>query len=139
MAIPVVVDWKRRAEETWSDSVKPTSGLVGGGNVFLFIPIEASSMRTPFREAVLNYIYHTALTLSDGRLQSATVLALDYPDEEDSLVLSLNLIVDSDWEGVRELERQIEARLTERAKSWSEREWDDFCRNIHLYMVPTNL
>ena len=79
------------------------------------------------------------ISLSDGRLQSATVLALDYPDEEDSLVLSLNLIVDSDWEEVRELERQIEARLTERSKSWSESEWDDFCRNIHLYMVPTNL
>ena len=107
--------------------------------MFLFIPIEATSMRTPFRVAILNYIYHTALIMSGGRLQSATVLALDYPDEEDSLVLSLNLIIDSDWEEVRELERQIEARLTERSKSWSESEWDDFCRNIHLYMVPTNL
>ena len=139
MALPAFVGWKHEVEDTWRNSAEPTVGLKVRGNVFLFIPIEATSMRTPFREEVLNYIYSSALRLSKGQLQSATVLALDYPDEESSLVLSLNLVLDGGWELVRQLEREIETLITERSKSWTETEWDDFCRNIHLYIVPTNL
>lgn len=139
MAIPALVGWNREVEETWEHSANPNSSLEGRGNVFLFIPIEATSMRTPFRDEALNYIYRTALRLSEGQLRSASVLTLDYPDEEVSLALSLNLVVDGDWEFVRQLERQIEVHLIERSESWSESEWDDFCKNIHLYVVPTNL
>ncbi len=96
-------------------------------------------MRTPFREEALNYIYRTALKLSDNRLRSAAVLPLDYPDEEVSPVLSLNLVVDGDWELVRHIERKLEGHLIQKSKTWTESEWDDFCRNIHIFLVPTNL
>lgn len=139
MALPALVCWDREVEETWHNAARPTSGLEGRVNVFLFIPIEATSMRTPFREEALNYIYRTALKLSDNRLRSAAVLPLDYPDEEVSPVLSLNLVVDGDWELVRHIERKLEGHLIQKSKTWTESEWDDFCRNIHIFLVPTNL
>ncbi len=139
MALSASLGRNHKIKDTWCDPARLVTGLEGRVNVFLFIPVEASSMRTPFREEALNYIYRAALDLSDGRLKSATVLAHDYPDEEASLVLSLNLVVDGDWDTVRVLEKQIDALITEKSKSWTESEWDDFCRNIHLYMVPTAL
>ena len=53
--------------------------------VGLHLSDEASAMRTPFRDSVLNYIYRIVLDLSDGCLEEASVSVWSNPGEEDSV------------------------------------------------------
>ncbi len=96
-------------------------------------------MRTPFRDAALNYIYKTALDLADGRLESAEVSISDEIDEEDYLNLHLMLTVDADWEFIKKLRYDIFVKLGEWSKDWSEEEREDYGRRIYLGILPSVL
>ena len=73
----------------------------------LYFPPDTKGLRTQFRDSALNYIYRTALALSDGRLESASVSVWSTPDEVDSLTLDLTLTVDADWEFIAKLRPEI--------------------------------
>ena len=108
-------------------------------NVYLYFPPTAIGMRTRFRDTVLNYIYRTALDLSDGRLESAEVSVSSQPDEEDSLTLELTLTIDAGWEFIRKLGYDILVKIGEWSKEWSEEERDDYGRRIYFGLVPSVL
>ena len=70
-----------------------------------------------FRDAVLNDIFRTAVTISDGLLESAEVSVWSTPDEEDSLTLDLTLTMDTDWENIKRLRHEINVTVGSGRKS----------------------
>ena len=117
----------------------PLSGQRNRSNVNLYFPPNVIGMRTRFRDTVLNYIYRTALDLSEGRLESAAVSISSQPDEEDSLTLELTLTIDVDWEFIRRLGYDILVKVGDWSKEWSEEERDDYGRRIYFGLVPSVL
>ncbi len=115
------------------------SGISNRSNVNLYFPPNVIGMRTRFRDTVLNYIYRTALDLSEGRLESAAVSISSQPDEEDSLTLELTLTVDADWKFIRKLGYDILVKVGDWSKEWSEEERDDYGRRIYFGLVPSVL
>lgn len=107
--------------------------------VNLYFPPSTIGMRTRFRDNALNYIYRTALALSENRLETAAVSVSSQPDEEDSLTLELTLTIDADWEFIRKLGHDILVRLGEWSKEWSEEEREDYARRIYFGIVPAVL
>lgn len=102
----------------------------------LYFPPDALGMLTRFRRRVLNYVYRTALVLSEGRLESAAVSVSSQPDEEDSLTLDLTMTVDADWEYIKKLRREILTNVGEWSKEWTEEEKDDYGRRIYFGLMP---
>ena len=103
-----------------------------------FFP-ETRGFRTPFRDAVLNYIHRTALDLSDGHLESAVVSVWSHPGEEDSLTLDLSLTLSADWNTIGKLRRDILVKLGEWSQEWSEGQKEDYGRRIYFGLLPSNL
>ena len=95
-------------------------------------------MRTPFRDAVLSYMYRTALELSDGCLEEASVSVWSNPGEEDSEILDLTLVVRSDWEAIGRLRRQILVKISEWSQEWSKVQREDYRKHIYFGFVPTD-
>ena len=108
-------------------------------SVGLHLSDEALAMRTPFRDSVLNYIYRTALDLSDGRLEEASVSVWSNPGEEDSVVLDLTLVVRSDWEAIGKLRRQVLVKISEWSQKWSKAQREDYRKRIYFGFVPADL
>ena len=107
--------------------------------VSLNFPRETRGMLTNFRERALNYIYRTALALSEGRLESASVSVSSQPNEEDSLTLDLTLTINADWEYIKKLRREILVKLGEWSQEWSEEEKTDYGRRIYFGAYPFKL
>ena len=105
----------------------------------LYFPPDSLGMSTRFRKRVLNYIYRTALALSEERLESAAVSVSSQPDEEDSLTLDLTLTINADWEFIKKLRREILVKVGEWSQEWSEEEKDDYGRRIYFGFIPSNL
>ena len=96
-------------------------------------------MQTRFRKSALNFIYRTALGLSEGRLESASVSVSSQPDEEDSLALELTMTIDADWEYIKKLRREILVKVGEWSQEWTEDEKDDYGHRIYFGLIPSNL
>ena len=105
----------------------------------LYFPAETVGMRTRFRTTVLNYIFRTALDLAEGSLESAEVAVSSTPDEEDSLILDLTMVVNADWEIIGKLRYEVLAKLSEWAQEWSDEEKDDYGRRIYFGFLPSTL
>ena len=105
----------------------------------LYFPMETRSVLTSFRKRVLTYIYRTALGLSVGKLESATVSLSSTPDEEDSFQLDLTLRFDGDWKAAQELMQDILGRVSEWSKEWPEEDQEDYGRWIYFGVIPAEL
>ena len=140
MASPALHLREVKTERVLRDRLdSPLSGQRNRSNVNLYFPPNVIGMRTRFRDTVLNYIYRTALDLSEGRLESAAVSISSQPDEEDSLTLELTLTIDADWEFIRRLGYDILVKVGDWSKEWSEEERDDYGRRIYFGLVPSVL
>ena len=140
MASPALHLREVKTERVLRDRLdSPLSGQRNRNNVNLYFPPNVIGMRTRFRDTVLNYIYRTALDLSEGRLESAAVSISSQPDEEDSLTLELTLTIDADWEFIRRLGYDILVKVGDWSKEWSEEERDDYGRRIYFGLVPSVL
>ena len=105
----------------------------------LYFPIEVQGIVTPFREQVLNYIYRTALGISDGLLESAIVEAVSEPDEEDSLHLNLALTINMSWDDLDRLHDQVLSKIADWSQEWSEQEQQDYGRWLYFSLTPSIL
>ncbi len=105
----------------------------------LHFSINTQGALTPFREQVLSYIYRTALGLSSGLLDSATVEAVSDPDEEDSLHLHLALTIDMGWNELDTLHDQILTNISDWSKDWLEKELEDYGRWIFFSLTPSRI
>ena len=140
MASPALHLREVKTERVLRDRLdSPLSGQRNRSNVNLYFPPNVIGMRTRFRDTVLNYIYRTALDLSEGRLESAAVSISSQPDEGDSLTLELTLTIDADWEFIRRLGYDILVKVGDWSKEWSEEERDDYGRRIYFGLVPSVL
>ena len=105
----------------------------------LYFPPDIRGMLTPFRRAALNYIYRTALALSEDCLEFAVVSVSSQPDEEDSLILDMSMTIDANWEFIKKLRREILVKVGEWSQEWSEEEKDDYGRRIYFGLIPLQL
>ena len=105
----------------------------------LHYPIDTQGALSPFRERVLGYIYRTALGLSKGLLESATVEAISEPDEEDSLHLHLAMTINMEWDGLDKLHDQILASLAEWSREWPLEYQEDYGRWIFFSLTPSHI
>ena len=105
----------------------------------LYYPLETEGALTTFRKRVLNYIYRTALGLSDGRVESARVSLSGELDEEDSIHLDLTLTVNAHWEETQVLTQKILDRVSGWSKEWPEEDQQDYGRWIYFGVIPTEL
>ena len=117
----------------------PLSSRRKRSNLYLYFPPSTVGMRTRFRDSVLNYIYRTALALSENRLETAVVSVLSQPDEEDSLTLELTLTINADWDFIRKLGHDILVKVGEWSEEWSEEQREDYGRRIYFGLVPSVL
>ena len=108
-------------------------------SLHLHFPSGTKGLQSRFRVRALNYIYRTALGLSDDRLKFASVSVWSTPDEEDSLTLDLTLTVDADWEFIGKLRHDILVKVGEWSQEWSEEDKEDYGRRIYFGIVPLNL
>ena len=140
MAQPTLLIRQDRTGKSYKTGLNRTAGTYRARPVDgLYFPPDSLAMRTPFREAVLNYIFRTARELSDGLLESAEVSVTSTPDEEDSLIIDLTLTVNAGWEVIGELGYNILVKLGEWSQEWSEEEKNDYARRIYFGLVPSNL
>lgn len=105
----------------------------------LWFPLDALFLWTEFRANVLNFIYRTALVLCGGSLVSAEVSVTSTPDEVDSLALDLVLTLDTGWEEIQSVERQIFDRIAVWSSGWSDWELDDYAKSIYFGLIPSRL
>lgn len=106
---------------------------------FLEYPLETEGVLTTFRKKVLQYIYRTALGLSDGRVESARVSLSVELDEEDSFHLDLTVTVNTDWEETQVLTQHILDKVSDWSKEWPEEDQKDYGRWIYFGVIPTEL
>ena len=116
-----------------------TIGNGGRTSERLYFPLETTAMRSPFRDAVLNDIFRTAVAISDGLLESAEVSVWSTRDEEDSLTLDLTLTMDTDWENIKRLRHEINVTVGEWSQEWSEEQKNDYGRTISFGLIPSIL
>ena len=96
---------------------------------------DTARLRTPFRDAVIEFIYQTAMEMDDGRIEAAEVTIYTPRIEYDIETLNLTFDVDGGWDGLAELEREIQQRLDEWGKDWSnERRKDATYRITYMYL-----
>ena len=131
---PSVID-RLKQEDSDAQSISRHDRL----SLELYFPPDTRGLRTQFRDLVINYIYRTAMGLSDGRLESASVSVWSAPDEEDSLTLDLTLTLDADWEFIAKLSHDILVRVSEWSREWTEEEREDYGRRIYFAILPLNL
>ncbi len=130
----------RIQEGSYRDNLgKLSSGQHVRASISLYFPSDTLGMLTRFRKKALNYIYRTALALSEGRLESAAVSLSSQPDEADSLTLDLAMTIDADWEFIKKLRREILVKVGEWSQEWSEEEKTDYGRRIYFGFIPSNL
>lgn len=140
MAQPALTIRQSRDEELYKTNPDQSVGI--GRDCLgerLYFPLETTAMRSLFRDAVLNDIFRTAVTISDGLLESAEVSVWSTPDEEDSLTLDLTLTMDTDWESIKRLRHEINVTVVEWSQEWSEEQKNDYGRTISFGLIPSIL
>ena len=100
---------------------------------------DTARLRTPFRDAVIEFIYHTAMEMDDGRIEAAEVTIYTPRIEYDIETLDLTFNVDADWDEAVELQREIRLRLAEWGKDWSDEQRKDATYRITFMYLPLKL
>ena len=96
-------------------------------------------MRTRFRDGILNYIFRTAVRLSNNKVRSSYVSVSSTEDEEDSLILDMTLIVDGDWDTITKLRHDVLVRVGDWSEEWTEEDKEDYGRRIYFGFLPSGL
>ena len=96
-------------------------------------------LRTPFRDAVIEFIYQAAVEMDDGRLESAYVHIYTPSIEYDVETLNLTFIVDAGWDEAVEMERAIRLRVAEWEKDWSDEQRKDFIHRMDFMYMPLKI
>ncbi len=100
---------------------------------------DAARLRTPFRDAVIEFIYQTALEMDDGRLESAYVYVYTPSIEYDVETLDLIFLVDANWDDAVEMLRATLRRLDEWGKDWSDEQRKDYIHRISFMYTPSKI
>ena len=100
---------------------------------------ETAPLKTEFRANVLDRIYHTALGLCNGKLESAEVTLEISTEEEDCSAFDLIITVDTDWDNIRAIEGRLSEMIAEWSLEWSAEEIKDYSRYIYFGLIPSKL
>ncbi len=103
----------------------------------LYFPPEVAWMRTPLRDSALEYIYATALDLAGERVKSASV-SISHTGEEDSEAINLTLRIDSDWDFIHKLGREILLQADDWVRQWHKEDWEDYATRVYFSLFPVN-
>ena len=97
---------------------------------------DTARLRTPFRDAAIEFIYQAALEVDDGRLKYGCVSLYTPRIEDDVETLDLTLVIDASWDVIADLEREIQGRLEKWGKDWTDKQRKDFIRRIDFMYLP---
>ena len=100
---------------------------------------DCARLRTPFRDAVIEFIYQTAMEMDDGRIESAYVYVYTPKIEYDVEILDLVFVVDADWDEAVEMLRETLRRLDEWGKDWSDEQRKDAIHRIDFMYLPSKI
>ena len=99
---------------------------------------DTDRLRTPFRDSVIEFIYQTALEMDDGRIESVRVSVYTPRIECDVETLQLTFMVDMDLDAAFELDCEIQRRLDEWGKDWSDAQRKDVIQRIDFMHMPSS-
>ena len=100
---------------------------------------DTARLRTPFRDAVIEFIYQTAMEMDDGRIEAAEVTIYTPRIEYDIETLDLTFNVNADWEYASEREYAIQRKLDEWGKDWSDEQRKDAIYRITYMYLPIKI
>ena len=100
---------------------------------------DTARLRTPFRDAVIEFIYQTAMDMDDGRIEAAEVTIYTPRIEYDIETLDLTFNVDADWDEAVEMMRETWRRLDEWGKDWSDEQRKDAIHRIGFMYLPVKI
>ena len=105
----------------------------------LYFPPDVEWMRTPLRDRALAFIHKTALDLAGERVKSACITVGYVFGEPDSETIDLTMTVDSDWEYIKGLQKDIIHRVSEWTSGWSKDDWEDYATRVFFCLLPVKL
>ncbi len=103
----------------------------------LYFPLEARTLRTPFRAQALQTICDIAHRQLGDKLKSVEVfVGIDPYVEPERVALSINLMAELDSEEWLEADQAISQGVFEQETSWTEEERADFRHTIDFAVMP---
>ena len=97
---------------------------------------DTERLRTPFRDAAIDFIYRTALEVDDGRLKYGYVYVYT-PHIDDVETLDLVLVVDTnDWDAISVWMHVIFGKIIEWEAGLSDAQKKDARTRVHFGYLP---
>ena len=97
---------------------------------------DTERLRTPFRDAAIDFIYRTALEVDDGRLKYGYVYVYA-PHIDDVETLDLVLVVDTnDWDAISAWMHEINGAIIEWEAGLSEAQKKDARTRVEFGYLP---
>ena len=107
--------------------------------IWLFFPIEAKVLRTPFRANVLQTIYKVARDQLGSSLVSVAVSTWKDPEEPVPPILILSIIAKSDRAELRRARYAILNTIASESVSWTGKQKSDYSKTIYFELEPSVL
>ena len=97
---------------------------------------DTERLRTPFRDAAIDFIYRTALEVDDGRLKYGYVYVYT-PHIDDVETLDLTFVVDTnDWDAISAWMHEIFGKIIEWEAGLSDAQKKDFRTRVEFDYLP---
>ena len=98
---------------------------------------DTERLRTPFRDAAIDFIYRTAREVDDGRLKYGYVYIYTPHIEDDVETLNLVIVVDTnDWNVISEWMHEVIGGIIEWEAGLSDTQKKDARRRVHFGYLP---
>ena len=106
------------------------------GVPYLYYYPDTARLRTPFRDAAIEFIYQAAREVDDGRLQYGYVYVYT-PHIDDVETLDLVLVVDTkDWDAISAWMHEIFGKIIEWEEGLSDAQKRDFRTRVEFDYLP---
>ena len=107
------------------------------GVPYLYYYPDTARLRTPFRDAAIEFIYQAALEVDDGRIKYGYVYVYTPHIEDDVETLDLIFVVDTkDWNVISEWMHEIFGKIIEWEAGLSDAQKKDARRRVHFGYLP---
>ena len=107
------------------------------GVPYLYYYPDTARLRTPFRDAAIEFIYQAALEVDDGRIKYGYVYVYTPHIEDDVETLDLIFVVDTkDWNVISEWMHEVFGKIIEWEAGLSDAQKKDFRTRVEFDYLP---
>ncbi len=107
--------------------------------IWLFFPVEAKVLRTPFRAYVLQTIYEVARNQLGSSLVSVAVSTWKDPEEPVPPILIVSIVANSDRAELKRARYAILNTIVSESALWTEKQKSDYSKTIYFELEPSAL